>query len=184
MLEAAAGIVAAEGPAAATMTAIAAALGAPTGSLYHRFVSRDALLGRLWLQKAAYFQDAFAQALDQPDPRQAALDAALSLPRSARADFKAARIMLLHRRQDFLGDGWPADMVQEAGRLGDQVNDLLAETTLRLFGRYTRTNRQKTAFALMDVPFAAVRRHVGANERPPRGIDPLIAAAVAAVLDA
>ena len=42
-------LVALGGPGAATMSAIAACAGAPTGSIYHRFSSRSALLGAAWL---------------------------------------------------------------------------------------------------------------------------------------
>ncbi|THD45302.1 MAG: TetR family transcriptional regulator [Bradyrhizobium sp.] len=37
------------------MGAISHRLGASSGSIYHRFPSRNALLGRLWMQKAAQF---------------------------------------------------------------------------------------------------------------------------------
>jgi hypothetical protein len=49
ILKAASEIVATRGPGATTMGEIAAKIGAPSGSLYHRFQSRDELLGRLWL---------------------------------------------------------------------------------------------------------------------------------------
>jgi AcrR family transcriptional regulator len=184
ILEAASAIVAANGPGAATISAIAAAIGAPSGSIYHRFGSRDELLGRLWLRKAAFFQDAFADALEHPDAQQAAIEAALSLPRSARADFQGARIMLLHRREDFLSDAWPADMKEEAVRLGRQFDQLLTECTERLFSANTKASRLRTAFAVLDVPFAATRRHVAANRAPPPELDPLVAAAVAGILGA
>jgi len=177
ILDAAGALVAEGGPSSATITAIAAAMGAPNGSIYHRFRTRDALLGRLWLKKAAFFQDNFANALDHPDPRQAGLNAALSLPRSVRADFVGARIMLLYRREDFLGEGWPSEMQEEAARLGRQVTDALADITMRLFGNRTAASRQAAAFAVLDVPFAAVRRYVGAGEAPPLHVDNLIAAA-------
>src|ERR1700680_4917019 len=99
-LDATAGLVAAGGPGAARAGAIGALVDAPSGSIYHRFPSRDLLLGRLWLSKAAFFQNRFAAALARPDAAAAGLEAALSLPRSARADFAGARIMLLHRRDD------------------------------------------------------------------------------------
>ena len=183
ILRAASKIVADDGPNAATITAIATAIGAPSGSIYHRFRTRDELLGRLWLTKAAFFQDSFAKALEHPEPRQAALQAALSLPRSVRADFIGARIMLLHRREDFLSERWPPDMKKEATRLGEQVRTLLADCSQRLFGSSTKASRLKTSFAIVDVPFAAVRRYVGANEIPPPEVDLLIATAVTAILD-
>jgi hypothetical protein len=39
-------------------------------------------------------------------------------------------------------------------------------------------------FALFDVPYAAVRRHLAANQSPPARLDPLITTASFAVLDA
>jgi AcrR family transcriptional regulator len=122
-------------------------MGAPSGSIYHRFRSRDELLGRLWLTKAQSFQNRWSQALENPDARLAGLEAALALPRAVRDDLEGARIMLLHRREDFLERGWPAEMQREAQRLGQQVQDVLAMTTRRLFGRNTASARQVTTFA-------------------------------------
>lgn len=184
IIGAAATLVAKGGPGAATIGAIAQAVGAPNGSIYHRFGSRDELLGRLWLTKAAFFQDAFSSAFAGPDPRTAAIEAALSLPRCARADFEGARIMLLHRREDFLGAGWPAGMTREAERLGRQIGELLREGTVRLFGTDTKANRHRAAFALLDIPLGAVRRHVAQNKPPPHEIDELITLTVGAILDA
>ena len=143
ILNAAATLVAARGPSAATITAISHAMGAPSGSIYHRFRSRDELLGRLWLTKAQSFQNRWAQALNKPDPRLAGLEAALALPRAVRDDFEGARIMVLHRREDFLAQGWPAEMQKEARRLGEQVEEVLASITRRLFGRNTASARQR-----------------------------------------
>lgn len=184
ILSAAANLVAGGGPGAATIVAIAQATGAPSGSIYHRFGSRDELLGRLWLTKAAYFQDAFAAAFAAPDARRAATEGALSLPRAARADLEGARIMLLHRREDFLGAGWPAEMNREAERLGGQIAALLREGAMRLFGKDTKANRERTTFALVDIPLGAVRRHVAQGKPPPAEVDALIELAVGAVLDA
>jgi AcrR family transcriptional regulator len=183
ILSAAASLVAAQGPAAATITAIGTAIGAPNGSIYHRFRSRDELLGRLWLGRAEFFQNRWAQALQEPDPRRAGLEAALSLPRAVRDDFEGARIMLLHRREDFLSQGWPPEMQEEADRLGQQVKHMLAEITRRLFGRNTAAARQVATFAVLDLPFSAVRRFVVAGKPPPLQIDGLIARAYAAVID-
>ena len=178
ILDATAGLVADAGPGGATIAAICAVLGAPAGSIYHRFTSRDVLLGRLWLGKAALFQDNFASALADPDAVAAGLQAALSLPRTARADFPAARIMLLHRREDFLADGWPAELQVEARRLKQQVD------AKRLFGRVSARTLRATSFAVLDVAFAAVRRHVAANEPPPPIVDRLIQTAYQAVINA
>lgn len=176
-------LVARGGPPAATIGAIAQALAAPSGSIYHRFASRDELLGRLWLCKAGFFQDAFALALARPDAREAGIAAALSIPLCARADFAGARIMLLHRREDFFGPGWPAAMRDEAERLGRQADSLLAEAAGRLFGQNTSAARLNTAFALLDIPMGTVRRHLARGRPPPPEVDALIAVAAGAILD-
>ena len=84
ILSATARLVASQGPAAATMSAVGRATGAPNGSLYHRFGSRDVLLGRLWLEKADFFHARARAALAATDPHEAALGVALSIPRAAR----------------------------------------------------------------------------------------------------
>jgi hypothetical protein len=68
-------------------------------------------------------------------------------------------------------------MQDEAARLGRQVTDALADITMRLFGNRTATSRQAAAFAVLDLPFAAIRRYVAAGEAPPLHVDNLIAAA-------
>jgi AcrR family transcriptional regulator len=183
ILKAAAALVAAQGPASATITAIGSAIGAPNGSIYHRFRSRDELLGRLWLSKARFFQDRWVDAVQVPDPREAGLQAALSLPRAVRSDFEGARIMLLHRREDFLSQGWPPEMRREAKRLAKQASDALVDITRRLFGQNTNPTRQIATFATLDLPYSAIRRFVGAGEMPPALIDDLIAKAYAAIID-
>jgi len=184
ILGAAATLVAARGPAAATMGAIGDAIGAPNGSIYHRFPSRDLLLGRLWLETAKRFQDRWAAALEHPDARVAGLEAALSMPRQVRDDPEGARIMLLYRREDFLSDTWRPEMKAEAERLGRQTKDALSELTRRLFGRETAQARRATVFATLDIPFSAVRRYVSEGNAPPPQIDALIETAYRATIDA
>lgn len=183
ILEAAAGIVASKGPAAATMTAIGIALGAPSGSIYHRFRTRDELMGRLWLSKAAFFQGRAQQALDaEPDGYEAGLAVALSIVRTVREDPHGARIMLLHRREDFLSEGWPAEMKHEAERLGEQIRSVLRTITRRLYGSDTKSGRRLVTFAVVDAPYAAVRRFIAAGESLPQDVDALIAKVYAAVI--
>jgi len=92
--------------------------------------------------------------------------------------------MLLHRREDFLSPGWSPAMKKEAERLGSQINDGLAQITRRLFGRNTLSARHVATFAVLDVPFSAVRRFVATNQAPPRLVDELIASAYTAVIEA
>ena len=57
-------IAAERGPLAVTVGSITERLKAPTGSFYHRFASRDVLLGELWLETVLDFQQGITAALD------------------------------------------------------------------------------------------------------------------------
>ena len=51
-----------------------------------------------------------------------------------------------------------------------------------LYGRNTETLRQVIRFAVLDIPYAAVRRYMSRGTVPPAAIDGLIATAVRAAL--
>jgi AcrR family transcriptional regulator len=70
------------GPAGVTVGSVTQHLGAPIGSFYHRFASRDVLLAELWLTTVLAFQEEFVAAIEAGD----GLAAALHTPRWARAN--------------------------------------------------------------------------------------------------
>src|SRR5689334_9979224 len=96
-------IAAERGPLAVTVGSITERLNAPTGSFYHRFASRDALLGELWLQTVLDFQGGVAAALNAGD----GLAAALHTPAWVRDHPDKGRLLLLYHRDDFVGGEWP-----------------------------------------------------------------------------
>ncbi|MEW9552627.1 TetR family transcriptional regulator [Nonomuraea sp. NPDC050783] len=173
ILDAALAITAEGGPAAATMTAIAARLGAPIGSLYHRFGSHDLLLATLWTRTAHDFQRGFVTALAAGD----AEAAALHTPRWCRDHPAEAALLLLHRRRE-LAATWPAELGEDLdtldGRLADAVDSFVA--------RHPGLTGDRLTFAVVDIPYGAVRRHLLAGHPPPPAIDELILAAARAVL--
>src|SRR5258708_16469747 len=92
ILEASVLVAARAGPHALTMTAVAAAASAPTGSLYHRFASRDELLAEAWVRTMGSFLDEFLPALAvATEP--AGLAAALGPIEWARAHLNGAPIL-------------------------------------------------------------------------------------------
>lgn len=184
IIDTAARLAAADGPAGTTVGAIASALGAPTGSIYHRFGSRDVLLAELWLQTVESFQAGFQAALAGPRPREAGLQAALYTPQWVRANLAPARLLLLHRREDFLPGGWPEEVAERAADLSRQ-----GELTLRNFAKRALNStgaqaRRRARYAVIDLPYAAVRPHVQAGEPPPPIVDELITEAYRAVIAA
>src|SRR5579863_100255 len=96
-------IAATKGPAAVTVSSITAQLKAPTGSFYHRFGSRNVLLGALWLRTVLDFQEGVSAALDVGD----GLRAALHTPAWARGNLDRACLLLLYDRDDFVQGEWP-----------------------------------------------------------------------------
>ncbi len=175
-------LVATCGPDNATIARVAGALRAPTGSIYHRISSRDELLGEVWLRAAASFQDGFFERLAGPLPRDAGLDAVRYVPQWGRDQPQEARILLLHRREDFLGRGWPSAMTSRAKALGQQVDKGLQSFCDRLFGRTDAVTLRIAAFALAEAPIAAVRRHIELSEPPPPTVDALVVATFIATI--
>jgi len=182
ILDAAARLVARHGPSGATIGAIAQAVGAPTGSIYHRFNSRDALLAEVWLDAATAFQTAFFERLAGPAPREAGLVAALYMAQRVREHPREARVLLLHRREDFVDRGWPANMRRQAEQLGRQVETELRAFSGRLCGRQDARTVRSITYAVVEAPFGAVRRYVAAEESPPPYVDGLIRVTYEAVI--
>jgi AcrR family transcriptional regulator len=182
ILDAAERLIARHGPSGATIGAIAQAVGAPTGSIYHRFDSRDVLLAEVWLRAATAFQAAFFERLAGPAAREAGLAAALYMAQRVRERPREARLLLLHRREDFVDRGWPATMRHRAEQLGRQVETELRAFSSRLCGRQDARTVRSIAYALVEAPVAAVRRHVATEESPPPYIDGLIRITYEAVI--
>jgi AcrR family transcriptional regulator len=109
ILDAALRLVADGGPNAATIAAIADALGALVGSIYHLFRSRDLLLAKLWIRTVKRFQAGFLRALEADDLDAAALGAALHNLEWTREHPDEARVLLLYRRED-LAERWPEEL--------------------------------------------------------------------------
>jgi AcrR family transcriptional regulator len=181
MLDAAVELIAAGGPRQATVAAIAARLQAPSGSIYHRFESRDLLLARLWIRTIRRAQEGFVEALQAGETHRAAQGAALHIPRWSRAHLQEAAVLLLYRRED-LAAQWPAELGASLSRLNRDLTDAMHKFTRRRYGQVTGENSRTVAFALVDVPYAASRRYLLAGQAPPPMVDDLIVAACEAVL--
>lgn len=182
IVTATASIAAEHGPSGTTIARIAAAAGAPTGSIYHRYTSRYVLLGEVWLRAVAKFQHDFAVHLRGPDPKVAGLAAALSVTRWVREHPEEARILLLYRSQDFFEDSWPSELSERAVTLRAELSGALKDFCRRLLGKADRASMRAVSFALAEAPHAVVRRHIIAGEPPPAIADDLIEATYRAVL--
>jgi AcrR family transcriptional regulator len=183
ILDAAAELAARSGPARTTIAAIAESLDAPTGSIYHRFRSKDVLLAELWLQTVASFQTGFQAALAGPEPMAAGLEAALHTPRWVRAHPVPARLLLLHHRDDFLAAEWPPEVVERAADITSKAQAALDSFTRRALGSTGAAARRRARYAVVELPVAAVIAHVRADERPPPIVERLVADAYHGVVE-
>jgi AcrR family transcriptional regulator len=184
MLAGALQVVAREGPRGSTIGQIAEEVGAPSGSIYHRFASRDVLLAELWLETVENFQRGFLAALEGPDTLERGVAAALYTPQWARERLPEARLLLVHRREDLLatGGGWPGELTERARRLGDDLVAGVRAYARRHFGEATAERRRRVSFAVIEIPGGAVRHHLVAGRPPPRAVDGLVEEASRAVL--
>lgn len=175
------GLIAAGGPGAATIAAIAKSLGAPVGSIYHRFGSRDLLVARLWIRTVKRFQQGFLRALDNDDLDQAALGAALHVVDWCRTHPDESRVLMLYRQGE-LAARWPGELDDELSGLNDDVESALRSHARRRYGSEDPEALGRLVFALADVPRAAVRRYLGADDPLPPLIDELVSATCLTIL--
>jgi AcrR family transcriptional regulator len=182
IMDAAMRLVAEGGPNAATVAGIAGALGAPVGSIYHRFKSRDLLLARLWIRTVKRFQVGFLRALEADDLDEAALGAALYNVEWTRRHVDEARVLLLYRRED-LAERWPEELGEELAALNTDVERAVRDHVLRRYGEGGGAEAvRRVVFALVDVPYAAGRRHLVNGEPPPLLVDELVTQTLQRVL--
>jgi AcrR family transcriptional regulator len=168
----------AQGPAGLTIASISERLNAPTGSFYHRFASRDVLLGELWLQTVLDFQQGVSAALDAGD----ALRAALHTPVWARTHPDSARLLVLYDRKDFVQGEWPQQLRARVAAMTRQMEAGALRRARVIFGKEGREEARLAQFLISEVPVAAVRQHLVRGEPPPSLVDRLIRTTYRAVV--
>ena len=171
-------IIAERGLPAVTVASISARLKSPTGSFYHRFASRDVLLGELWLRAVLDFQAGVGKVLDAGD----GLAAALHTPAWARKHLDKARLLLLYDRSDFVQGDWPEEL---RGRVAEMARRMEAGSRRRarvIFGKEGREEQRLAQFLISELPVAVVRQHLTRGEKPPPLVDQLIRTTYAAVV--
>lgn len=160
------------------MTAVARAAGAPSGSVYHRFPSRPALLAALFVGTVETFQAGFLDALTAPDPRDAARAAARHVVAWCRAN-PTGTAVLLYGAKDFHHTDWPAPRQERLSRANRRVYRAVRDLA-RDLGDVSARGIDRVRLATMDVPYSIVRRHRG--RRMPRHAEDLAADAATALL--
>ena len=166
-IDAALKIAAGQGPAAVTIVAVAGEIGAPVGSVYHRFLSRDVLMAEVWLRVATSFQDEFLSALEKGE----GIEAALHTPRWVRQHSAEARILLLYRREELVVGSWPEEVKARALGIARKLDAGISDYAARTFGKAGREEINRTVFATIDVPYVAVLRYIRQGKKPPLAVE-------------
>jgi AcrR family transcriptional regulator len=158
ILDAARALVLAEGPRAAGVAAIAKASGAPVGTLYHRFGNRDGILAATWLRALDRFQS-LAVAASADSAVEAAVAMALSSIEFARGFPGDARLLLTVRPEDLVDADGGALVTAITSRNAPLI-ERLRQLARELYGVDDRRSLDALQRAVVDLPYAAVRRHV------------------------
>jgi AcrR family transcriptional regulator len=161
LLDVARTIAADRGPASVTIAAVSAASGAPSGSLYHRFDDRAALLGQLWLRTTAQFQAGFLTALDSAPAVEGCVAAAVFVIDWCR-DHPAEARLLLRGPDDFAAADWPEPTRRRAAADRRALSKVLQARADELG---TPDSLDRILLATVDLPLAVVRRRLQAGPR-------------------
>lgn len=164
LLDAAVALAAEAGPRAVTMAAVARAAGAPSGSVYHRFPDRAALLSALWLRTVTRFQDGFFAAVEAP-PLEAAVAAARHVVEWCRDNPAEANVLLAGPGAYGMAE-WSDAAREHLAKANAQVDEALTGLAERL-GRSGAAGRSRVLLAVVDLPYAVVRRYLGRGEPVP-----------------
>jgi AcrR family transcriptional regulator len=166
-------LVAEGGPGAATLQAIARRVGAPTGSIYHRFESRSAILAAAWNASYGSLAADLAPLLQAGRPR----EAALALLPWAGTDRHRARFLLLHEPVSLFEDAPPPEPLrQEMERQEGQMDQAFRACIARISGGIIREeDLARAKFMIFDAPIAILRPHLQAEGAIPGFVGQMIA---------
>jgi AcrR family transcriptional regulator len=167
ILDAARDLVAAAGPRAATLDAIATASGAPTGSIYHRFRSIDAVIARAWLRAIARSREASTKAAADRTGADAVVAIALAGYDFCLRERAEARLLVALRPADLLGRALPDEIATQVAAVNEPVGPVIASLARACLGRADRAARDRILLAMVDLPYGAASRYLDLEISPP-----------------
>lgn len=141
------------GPTAVTMKAIARQAGAPTGSIYHRFMSRSALMGAVWVHCLSSLADHVLSSLKVED----VCDWVGKYP-------DRARLLMLYEENDIIEDALPTEIFKQLNQLHKDLGQGLSARLTALGKDVNPENMSLINFALFDGPVAALKPYLRGNE--------------------
>ncbi|WP_199921115.1 TetR/AcrR family transcriptional regulator [Streptomyces xanthophaeus] len=162
---------------------VAQAVGAPSGSVYHRFAGRPALLAEVWLRTVEAFQEGYLALGEAPsEPRAAAGAVARHVIAWSRAHPHEAAL-LLYGPAEF----GRADRSEEPRERADRGNARVlgaVGSLAAVLGANGPEDQERVALALVDLPLAVVRRHLRSGRALPPYAEDLAEESAATLLAA
>lgn len=161
-----------------SIATIARQIDGPSGSIYHRFRSRDELLIQLWLRSIRRFHVGFLAACTTNDPHVAITKAASHIISYCREHPQDALAMTLYRQAKLI-DSAPAELKPEVQHINDEITVAVADLCLRRYNTDTTRHQEILTLAIMQTPYGMVRPYVG--NLVPEWLDEAAVAAATAI---
>ncbi len=182
ILDAARSVALESGVGAATIASIARESGAPVGTLYHRFGSRDELLARAWIRAARRAQEAVIASASGLAGTDAIVTAALAVIDFCEFNPKDARMLVSFRREDLLAGDLPPTLVAELEELNRPLERCIKRLARDIHGSAGAQSTEIAALAIFDLPYGAARRHLIAGRSLPGALRRHVEVAVRAIV--
>lgn len=163
----------------ATLADVCAQIGAPIGSIYHRFPTREHLFVELWLRSIRGFHAGLLDAALIEDPGAALTACAVHIPRYCREHPSEALAMTLYRQRALTATA-PADLTGDARTVNDKVDTAIRQLCQRRYGRITDHLLAVVTTAVRQCPYGLVRPYVGGQV--PLWLDDAVMASSKAIL--
>lgn len=164
-VDAAVRLFAAGGARAVTMTSVAREVGVHSGSVYHRFSGRPALLSAVWLRTERRFHHQLLRIVDDHPGAEGVVLASGWIVDWCRDNAGEAAVLHAGVRA-FSPDTWPE---QARAELAENVAARERETArvVRGLGAGTGRDADEILLALIDLPVAVVSRYVARGTAAP-----------------
>jgi AcrR family transcriptional regulator len=180
IVDAARTVASVSGPAQLSIAALGQELGAPTGSIYYRFKSRDELLASVWMDAVGTFQAALhVEAERSTDPGTLARFVVIW----CHEHHTLAKVLTLYRREEWFRDGISEATRARARRLNAPAAELLTDRAAAWFGAATPKAIEVTRLAIVSIPTAAVKDWLRRDIQVPTWVADSVAVAARSVVE-
>jgi hypothetical protein len=139
-------------------------------------------VAEVWLSTMEAYQVGYMEILGAVPTVRTGLLAAPHIPAWVRERPAEARILILHRQEDFVGAEWPLPVAARARDLNTGVMARIAAFAHTVLDSNDDRTMARATYALASAPIAAVRHYIAAGQRPPDVVDDLVRETYQAVI--